>query len=70
MFIICDDWGTVRVETDPYDRDTHYVPLYETLEVAQVAAELLNDEYVGYIPDKEGGLIRVRPYVVWKLERT
>ena len=66
QYIICDEHGSVRIEPAVYG-DFEYVQTYADAEAAGRAAEMLNEEYNGYLV-KDGDLAAARPWTVWEMK--
>ena len=66
QYVICDQFGTIRIEPAVYG-DFDYVQTYADAEAAGRAAEMLNEEYNGYLV-KDGDLAAARPWTVWEMK--
>ena len=66
QYVICDQWGTIRIEPAVYG-DFEYVQTYADADAAQRAADALNDEWNGWSV-KDGELVAVRPWTVWEMK--
>ena len=68
QYIICDTYGSVRIESALCCyADSAYVQTYVDPEAAQRAADMLNDEFNGFLV-KDGKLVKSRPWTVWEMK--
>ena len=65
QYVICDKYGSIRIEPAVYG-DFEYVQTYVNAEAAQGAADMLNEEFNGFLV-KDGELVTARPWTVWEM---
>ena len=66
QYVICNQFGTIRIEPAVYAGTLDYVQTYVDAEAAGRAAETLNDEITYAM--KDGKPVTAPPWTVWEMK--